>query len=91
MVEMLRLAKGVTDHKATNKAKSYLLQEAEAVSRWAKVAEAKKLGVTVQSLQHDGVVASPHAYLSQQAVASALARAASTAAGYEVEVTPKAC
>ena len=36
--------------------KSYILQEAESVSRGAKVAWAEKIGADWISLQHDGVV-----------------------------------
>ena len=72
------------------KLKSYLLQEAEAVSRGAKAEWAAGQGVRVVSLQHDGVVfhALPDG-LTAEEVAEQLSAAASRAAGYEVVVEPK--
>lgn len=72
------------------KLKSYLLQEAEAVSRGAKAEWAAGQGVQVVSLQHDGVVfhALPDG-LTAEEVAEQLSAAASRAAGYEVVVEPK--
>ena len=67
--------------------KSYLLQEAEAVSRMAKVRWCTEHGVTVTNLQHDGIVvqAVPDG-LTAEEMAEQLGMAASVAAGYEVVV-----
>ena len=70
--------------------KSYLLQEAEAVSRAAKVAWASEHGVRVTSLQHDGVMLdSLPDGLEADEVAEQLGMCASRAAGYEVVVETK--
>ena len=68
---------------------SYVLQEAEAVSRDAKLRYARLRGHTVHNLQHDGIVVS----LSRgqpSAVATQMAEASSHALGYTqpVEVKP---
>ena len=70
--------------------KSYLLQEAEATSRAAKMAWCAERGLNVVSLQHDGIVidALPDG-LSADEAAELMSSAASRAAGYEVVVEAK--
>ena len=70
--------------------KSYMLQEAEAASREAKLRWAAESGVRVISLQHDGrVVAMVKGEERVQAAAEAMACAATAACGYGVKVIPK--
>ena len=69
--------------------KSYLLQEADAVSRQAKLDTAKRLNLRVHSLQHDGILGGMHDTLSPTEVANVMSQDASHAAGYKVEVTVK--
>ena len=67
---------------------SYVLQEAEAASRGAKLWYARVRGHTVHNLQHDGVVMS----LSRgqpSAVATQLAEACGQALGYTQPVVVK--
>ena len=67
--------------------KSYLLQEAEAVSRGAKMAWCEQNRVRVTSLQHDGImVAELPQGLSAEEVAEQLTIAATSASGFEVVV-----
>ena len=67
--------------------KSYLLQEAEAVSREAKVKWCREQGMRVLNLQHDGIfVESLPEGQTDAEVAELLGAAASRAAGYEVIV-----
>ena len=70
--------------------KSYLLQEAEAVSRAAKMEWCAQHGVRVVSIQHDGVVVAsiPHGWSAKE-MAEQLGMAASGACGYEVVVEGK--
>ena len=74
--------------------KSYVLQEAEAVSREAKIGWALQRGVPVHSLQHDCVVIGRRgrnaADVAEGAVmAREMSHAASSKAGYGVRVTAK--
>ena len=59
MIECIRSVQDVNSKKwgkASLTAKSYILQEAEATSREAKLWECKKRGIQVGSLQHDGIL-----------------------------------
>ena len=71
--------------------KSYLLQEAEGVSRAAKVAWCEQHDVRVVNMQHDGIMVSwlPDG-LTIEEVAEQMSMAASAACGYEVLVEGKA-
>ena len=74
--------------------KSYALQEAEAVSREAKIGWALQRGVPVHSLQHDCVVvgrAGRNAADEEEGVIMAceMSHVASSRAGYEVGVKAK--
>ena len=75
-------------HKPALRLKSYLLQEAEAVSRAAKVAQCREWGIRVVSLQHDGIMMEslPDGYTVDE-TAELMSAAASRQAGYEVIVT----
>ena len=67
---------------------SYVLQEAEAISRRAKLRYARLCGHTVHNLQHDGIVMS----LSRgqpSAVATRLAEVSDQALGYAQPVVVK--
>ena len=82
-------AKGA--NKPALRMKSYLLQEAEAASRQAKIDWCRTAGVRVTSLQHDGVmVDSLPDGLTADEVAELLSAAASARAGYEVVVAAEA-
>jgi hypothetical protein len=72
--------------KANRTAQSYVLQEAEAVSTFAKVRMCEHMGLEVTNLQHDGITASPHPSLSHERVAERLSVAATAASGYTVVV-----
>ena len=74
-------------NKAALRMKSYLLQEAEAVSRAAKIEWCDAHGVQVVSLQHDGgmVASLPEGHTADE-VAELMSAAASSHAGYEVIV-----
>ena len=62
--------------------KSYLLQEAEATAREAKIAWLEANGMRVTSLQHDGVMAS--GTVGQEQIEKGTSEAASLACGFEV-------
>lgn len=66
--------------------KSYVLQEAEAVGREAKIRAAAALGLRVVSLQHDGVAVLGEVEERQADVAASLSDAVSLACGYRVKV-----
>ena len=70
--------------------KSYVLQEAEAVGRDAKVAWALDNGVPVHSLQHDAVflgkIPGQGVGVDNPRLASALSAAVTKASGYDVQV-----
>ena len=70
--------------------KSYVLQEAEAVGRDAKIAWAVRHGVPVQSLQHDcvflGKLPGQEVGKDDPKLARALSKAVTDASGYEVQV-----
>ena len=69
--------------------KSYMLQEAEAASREAKLRWCQERGVRVVSLQHDGVVAMVSGQEALAEAAEGMARAATASSGFEVTVVPK--
>ena len=70
--------------------KSYMLQEAEAASREAKLRWCREHDVRVISLQHDGVVAmTGESALGRDAMAEAMSEVATAACGYGVKVIPK--
>ena len=65
--------------------KSYLLQEAEATARDAKVAWFESQGMRVTSLQHDGVLVASNGN-DQQSLEKGSSNAATQACGFQVEV-----
>jgi len=66
--------------------KSFVLQEAEAVGREAKLRAAAALGLRVVSLQHDGVVVTGFEEGKQDEVAQAMSEAVTVSCGYESKV-----
>ena len=66
--------------------KSYVLQEAEACAREAKMAWAARAGIRVMNLQHDGIVTGSLGGRQSQEVARGMQEAASHACGHEVQV-----
>ena len=66
--------------------KSYVLQEAEACAREAKMAWAARAGIRVLNLQHDGIVTGSLGGRQSQEVARGMQEAASHACGHEVQV-----
>ena len=66
--------------------KSYVLQEAEACAREAKMAWAARAGIRVMNLQHDGIVTGSLGGRQSQEVAQGMQEAASHACGHEVQV-----
>ena len=78
-----RRRKGRRQQRPEMTLKSYLLQEAEAASREAKIKEmAGRAGARIVSLQHDGVAIAG----DTAGLAEALSQAAAAACGYEVPV-----
>ena len=79
--------------KAERTAKSYVLQEAEAASRNAKIGWCRANGLDVADLQHDGivVVGVEDTEEARKRAAEGMARAASRACGYEVGVEASVC
>ena len=66
---------------------SYILQEAEAVSRLAKIRRGRDLGIRVVNLQHDGIATERFEGGRAPAhIAHLMGEAASGAAGYRVVV-----
>jgi ribonuclease HI len=89
MVEHIRAHTGagsMAREKASQTAQSYILQEAEAVSRFAKISRCESLGLRVTNLQHDGITTTLHPSLSHEQVAAHLSRAATAGSGYRVVV-----
>ena len=77
-------------HKRALTAKSYFLQEAEGISRRAKVAWAMRRGdVRVENLQHDGIVVTIPPGVSAPEVAAGLTAACGLALGYAQPVEEK--
>ena len=78
------------EEKVERTLKSYLLQEAEATSRGAKIAWLKANGVKVMNLQHDGIfVDSLPGGMELEEVAEKLSEAATAACKYQVVVKGK--
>ena len=69
--------------------KSYLLQEAEATSREAKLRWGWENRIRIISLQHDGVVAIVQGNTQTEEVAKGMAAAASVECKFDVKVIPK--
>jgi ribonuclease HI len=82
---------GKKDERARRMAwKSYILQEAEAVSREAKLQWSWQHGVRVVNLQHDGIVAMVSGdQQEQERAAQAMAQMATARCGFEVRIEPK--
>ena len=77
-------------HKRALTAKSYLLQEAEGISRRAKLAWAARRGdVRVANLQHDGIVVALPTTVQAEGVAAGMTAACSEVLGYEQPVCEK--
>ena len=68
--------------------KSYLLQEAEAVSREAKIRWAKEKGLRVMNLQHDGLVIQTGVENIKD-YETQMEKAAEEACGYKVQIKGK--
>ena len=68
---------------------SYVFQEAEGISRGAKLRWCKERGHTVHNLQHDGIVVEVGRGEDLGAVAAGMTQACSQALGYEQPVTVK--
>ena len=75
--------------KAEKTVKSYLLQEAEAASREAKMAWCVRHGVRVMSQQHDGVLCAPAEGRTWEELARELTAASREWCGFEVDVEAK--
>ena len=72
--------------------KSYLLQEAEATSREAKIRWCVANGKKVFGLQHDGIVVQSGDDASEEtAMAAAMEVAATKEAGYSVKIKAERC
>ena len=67
--------------------KSFVLQEAEAVGREAKIRAATALGLRVVNLQHDGIVVRGVVEGRHKDVARVMSEAVTAACGYEAGVT----
>ena len=80
---------GRTEKKRRTTLKSYMLQEAEAASREAKLRWCKEEKVRAISLQHDGVVAMVRGAVQQGLAAQGMAQVATAACGYRVQIIPK--
>ena len=74
------------DKRADLTAASYILQEAEATSREAKIRYCVANGIEVLNLQHDGIVVFD---VVDQSKADAMGAAATAACGYPVQVEAK--
>ena len=78
-----------TERKRQNTWKSYVLQEAEAASREAKLSWCWQNDVRVVSLQHDGVQVEAAGEAEMERIARGIAKAASAACGYAVKIDAK--
>ena len=78
-----------TERKRQNTWKSYMLQEAEAASREAKLSWCWQNEVRVVSLQHDGVQVEASGEEDMERIAKGIARAATAACGYTVKIDAK--
>ena len=91
MVEYLqsRVETGTTSwRKASLTTKSYLLQEAEAMSRLAKAEWCRERGLEVTSLQHDGIMIDMKENMYEEA-SKGMSAAATKTCRYTVEVVVK--
>ena len=77
------------NHHPDRTLKSYVLQEAEAVSRAVKIAWAERVGARWISLQHDGVVIALRANMTHEWACGELARECEAALGYRQPVAMK--
>ena len=88
--EWLRMRHDTRQWTAERTAKSYLFQEAEGLSRRAKLTWARTRGdAVVSSLQHDGIVVAPPPNVTAAEMAAGMARASSMALGYDQPVEIK--
>ena len=67
--------------------KSFVLQEAEAVGREAKIRAAAAMGLRVVNLQHDGIVVTGVREERREVVEDAMSEAVTASCGYEARVT----
>ena len=67
--------------------KSFVLQEAEAVGREAKIRAAASMGLRVVNLQHDGIVVTGVREERREMVEDAMSEAVTASCGYEARVT----
>jgi len=75
---------------AERTAKSYLFQEAEGLSRRAKMVWARTRGdATVSNLQHDGIIVTPPPHVTPEEMAAGMAEASSMILGYDQPVEIK--
>ena len=90
MLNMRAAGNKKKEEKVERTLKSYLLQEAEATSRGAKVAWLRENGVRVMNLQHDGIfVDSLPTGMGLEEVAKKLSEVATQACKYQVVVKGK--
>ena len=90
LIQSLRKVGSPEHTKAPRTAKSFILQEAEATARNAKIAWCDTHGKRVLSLQHDGILVADIAPGSEPQVAAEMSAAATAACGYNVKVEVKA-
>ena len=81
--------RGETGFGAEKKLNSYVLQEAEGLSRAAKLWYCNLKGHRVHNLQHDGIVASTTRQVAPAELARALTRVTTRALGYDQPVEAK--
>ena len=94
MVDFIRAGRrpGSREYKKAGRtAKSYVLQEAEATARNAKVAWCYANGLRVTDLQHDGIMVAGIQPGSELDVAAGMEAAAKAACGFDVGVDIKQC
>ena len=90
MIQDRARGKASKEGKVDRTLKSYLLQEAEATSREAKIRWCEERGLAVTSLQHDGIFISNLADgMSLGDTEDELSRVATEACGFEVVVKGK--
>ena len=90
LIQSLHKVGSPTHAKAPRTAKSFVLQEAEAAARNAKIAWCHAHGKRVISLQHDGILVADIVPGSEPQTAAALSAAATAQCGYDVKVEVKA-
>ena len=96
MLQLVTAAMSAKDRRArkdpARRLKSYLLQEAEATSREAKIRWCVANGKKVFGLQHDGIVVQSGDDASEEtAMAAAMEVAATKEAGYSVKIKAERC